>query len=210
MKFRTRCAPQAPQLSAATLAAASELSLNQSSSSVGAEAHTFQPSASTGGPGTGCQAPAVDAEMGVGAPVNGRGSGAGNANGLDGGSHASGDSSETTSAGHGLVLPFEPITITFRDVRYFVPVQVRPGAFLSLRLPEHMVLGVGLGPKELCRRLCISAARASPCRGDHGSEIESLLHGKAVCESRGTRRHCRPSKLARCIRRKGCWSTSCA
>lgn len=32
---------------------------------------------------------------------------------------------DATSMGHGLVLPFEPITVTFRDVRYFVPLEVR-------------------------------------------------------------------------------------
>ena len=46
------------------------------------------------------------------------------------------------SEGHGLVLPFEPITITFRDVRYFAPVLVRPGAcsqFVAAALlsPRH-------------------------------------------------------------------------
>jgi len=30
---------------------------------------------------------------------------------------------DATSMGHGLVLPFEPITVTFRDVRYFVPLE---------------------------------------------------------------------------------------
>lgn len=70
---------------------------------------------------------------GVGVPAGRGGGGYGRLS--DGGN----SSDEATSTGHGLVLPFDPITITFRDVHYYVPVEVRrhrPGLPLPQLSPE--------------------------------------------------------------------------